>query len=136
MKYSFKQTKDFEHLLVLDKKAFPADTRQDFSQDAACWLIVDENGKSVGFCSIELMPNNTAFLSRAAVFGKKNQGLHKRAIKCRIKWAKAIGIKKIITYTSHWNFKSIANLIKCGFLFYEPKDKYAGKNAFYFQKRI
>lgn len=77
------------------------------------------------------------FLSRAGVFPwLSGRGLQRRMIRTRIKWAKKIGARYVVTYTTYDNHLSICNLIKCGFRFYVPEWKWAGPGVHYFMYEI
>ena len=74
------------------------------------------------------------FLSRCGVLTKyRGQGLQRRLIHARLRWAKAHGIRRAITYTLLENVASARNLVRAGFLPYWPKTEWAGK-VWYFEK--
>ena len=133
MRVQFKMTKDQKLLRRLYKKAFPRDDMRDFSKDVS-WVILSGK-KRIGFCSVKVTSFNEVFLASCGVF-KPGHGIQKKAIQHRIRWAKRNGYRQIVTYTSKDNYKSIANLIKCGFLMYNPSYAYAGRNFLYFSKKL
>jgi len=133
VKISCRQTKDYELLKKLDRRAFPIDALRDFQSDV-CWLI-KYNNDIVGYFSLEIINNNTAFLSRVGIF-KHGCGLHRRAINVRIRWCKKHNIKKIITYAHMNNFQSIVNLIRCGFRLYIEPDQHQREKFLHFIKTL
>ena len=128
---NFKKTSDLDRLKKLHKKAFPGEYVRNFEGDV-CWLIYYRD-KLAGFCSVKDLGDGSLFLSRAGVF-VKGVGLHRRAIRHRLRWAKRNGFAWVVTYVHIENFKSIANLIRCRFELYTPEENYAGKGFLYFRK--
>ena len=130
----FKITND--HLLLdsLDSKCFPADYRHDFARDKS-WIIHDGKGKLIGYTCLTPWSDGIVFLSRCGSL-KKGLKLQRAAISHRIAWAKRNGYKTVISYVSKDNYKSIANMIKAGFKFYEPDYAWVGRDFYYFQKTL
>lgn len=128
---TLKKTKDLKHMARLHKKAFPGENVRNFKDDV-CWLI-KINGTVRGFCSIKDLGDGSIFMSRAGVF-RNRKGLHRLAIRHRLKWAKRNGFAWAVTYTHVENFRSIVNLIRCGFELYIPEERYCGKEFLYFRK--
>lgn len=132
----FEKLKVEDHgvLFLLHKEAFPGEDVRDFSEDVA-WLV--RHGKHlVGFCSVGTrLGKQESFMSRSASF-KNGIGVQRACIRYRLRWLKRHGYKCAVTYTSYDNFKSTANLIRCGFQFYRPEWEYAGKGYHYLIKKI
>lgn len=108
--------------------------------DAYWWLAKNEDGKAIGYCGLKPLTGShkgMGFLCRAGVLPEaQGYNLQRRFIKLRIRKAKQIGLKQVITYTDRYNFKCIANMIKCGLRFYIPKNLYAGNSSVYFNLKI
>lgn len=116
MKYTITREDDLETARELHDLAFGAAWPGD---DHEHWFARDEAGKVVGFCSAKFVAGTKAvFLSRAAVIRTaRGAGLHKRLIRVRLHWARAQGVDLCITYVSMRNYRSMLNLVDCGFRF-------------------
>ena len=134
---------DEEDAVELHKLAFAGDPWWD-AKGGTYWVGLDVTTKwalprqrVVAFCGATLKDDPTrVFLSRAAVTKTaQGLGLQRRMIRMRCAWGKRQGAKLATTYTSIDNWSSIANLIRCGFEFYDPKDKYVG-TWHYFRKTL
>jgi len=138
MKIRFRQIDEEDEAKELHALAFPGTVwKSDYDiQDGQHWIaeaqttVGSANGQQytstqvVGFCTAKYRPEtNVVRLSRAAVTkSAQGQGLQRRMIRLRCAWGKRMGATRATTYTSKDNWESIANLIKCGFKFYAPKD--------------
>lgn len=127
-------TEDEAAVLALDRALFPQDEPVTIAH--ALWIAEDARGLPVGFCAAK-NTQSYAFLLRAAVTeGANGKGLQRRMIRVREQWAKRQGAKRIITYVSHANARSLVNLIRCGYRFYLPPTPYAGKRFHYLEKDL
>jgi hypothetical protein len=133
-KLHFKLTADFLLLDSFDRKCFPDDEPHDFTKDRS-WIIYEDEGNLLGFCSLTPLNRFTVFLSRAGVL-QEGQGVQRPAIHYRTLWAKRNGYSKVISYAAKDNFKSVANFVKAGFEFYDPQYAWAGRSFFYFMKEL
>lgn len=135
MSISLRRTDDLTTVTALHMLTFPGD---EFDLKGQLWLAHDESGTPVGFCAArKLKGENAVFLNRAGVLPCANgQRLQRRMILARLKWAKQIGAKHVITYVLYHNHASIVNLIKSGFRFYEPDYKWAGRDVHYFTRSL
>jgi len=117
------------HLLI-----FPED---EWTPSDAHWLIRDELGEAVGFCSARyLQGEDTVFFSRAGLLPRaRGNRLQRRMIQVRENWARRIGALSIVTYVIHGNHSSLANLMKANYRLYIPARKWAG-DVLYLQKEI
>ena len=108
----------------------------DSSPVDAHWWIAFQNGSPVAFAALtHYEDDDTAFLSLAGVLPcARGKGLQKRFIKKREKLAAELDCRRIITYTSYDNIVSANNLIKSGYLLYEPKWDWGVTDAYYFRK--
>ncbi len=130
--YTLRACDDLEELRELHALAMPADSWP--GDDHTFWVARDKSGRAVGFCSAIERPSRCVFLSRAAVIQElKGEGLQRRMIRVREAWARSIGATRIVTYTRLRNYPSMINLLRCGYRFYEPDERWAG-DVHYFEK--
>lgn len=132
-----KRTEDLRTCKALHTLLFPADEFE--VRGVAFWLAKDDDGEPAGFCSAKpsIIDDNAAFLSRAGVLPHaRGQGLQRRMIRTRLKWARAEGFSRAITYTHISNIPSARNLIACGFTVYAPDYPFAGEDMIYFEKSL
>lgn len=129
-----RRTDDISQILILHAKCFPGD---DIEPADAHWILWDE-GKAVGFCSGAcLQKENGSFLSRVGVVqGYQGKGLQRRLVRAYLAWSKKQGHKFSVTYTLFSNWKSIVNLLKCGYTFYAPACNWAGEGVHYFYREL
>ena len=135
-RYYIKRTENKELLKRLHDQIFPNDEWCGLD-DTVSWVIWFEK-KPVGFCLLNISESEYGYYTRAGVYSRHwGQGLHKRMILVREKFARLYGYKLIVTYTSMENIQSISNLQKRGYLIYEPKKRYADdkKNKFIYWKK-
>lgn len=106
--------------------------------DTHLW-IARSDGCPVAFASLTVYPDvpETAFLSLSGVIpSARGQGLQRKLIVKREAMCKKLGITRIISYASYDNIPSANNLIKCGYLLYEPTWEWGVKGSYYFQKKL
>lgn len=101
------------------------------------WLAYDGNDP-VGFAW--LTPSHRysdfAYLGRCGVIPLyRGQGLQQRFIRAREAKAKREGYNGTVTDTSS-NLPSANNLIRSGYLLYQPSTEYGFKNTLYWRKRF
>lgn len=125
MGYTIRRTEDVRAVEALNTLIFPAD---DWDDSEANWLVRDETGTLVGFCSArKVKGEETAFLSRAGLFPlARGAGLQRRMISIRERWAIQQGVTNVITYVMPDNHSSLVSLIKKGYRIYNPAWRYAG----------
>lgn len=124
--------------MYLHLETFPADEFPDDERNIY-WVVWDDSDKPVGFCIVRPVHGDkyTCFLSRAGLLPcARGNGLHKRMINTRIKWARKNKYKYCITYTVKNNFTSYNNLQNTGFKLYEPDYYYAGEESLYWRKAL
>lgn len=68
----------------------------------------------------------------------RGRGLQRSAIRWSERWARSIGARDCITYTHSQNIASMSNLIRSGYLPYEPTYAWVGRNPqwVYWIKRV
>jgi RimJ/RimL family protein N-acetyltransferase len=117
MKIHIQRSEDVETVREAHSLAFPRDPWP--GDDHEYWLATDGNGRVVGFASAIYWGDlKTVFLSRAAVVeSAQGTGLQRRFISARVRWAKTIpGCEFVWTYVERWNYASLYNLLRCGFM--------------------
>ena len=134
MKYTLSRTDDYNLVRALHTICMPGD---DYDLDGQLWVAHDDTGTPVAFCAARKLAGEPGvFFNRSGVLPCANrQGLQRRMIHARLRWAKEIGAEYVITYTLHTNYASIVNLLKCGFKFDTPAWRWAG-NSHYFVKDL
>ncbi len=126
-----------ETTMALNKVLFRFDDFEGPESGNVLWLATDATGEAVGFASIRPTIDHPemAFLSRAGVLsGHRRNGLHKRLIRVRERWARWVGYESIWTYTALWNIKSQRSLVRGGYLPWKPW--WAVADTIYFQKEL
>lgn len=126
-----RETRDFSLIAQLDKQCFPLDEPYKFT--VAKWWVIEENGEIMAYAGARYWPpDNAVFLCRAGVLPKyRGKNLQKKLIRIRKKWAKKIGASCAYTYTLPTNAISARNLVKCGFLPWNPGVAWAGPEFCY-----
>ena len=127
----------FERALALNKLIFGSEFHEGPESGNVIWLVTDATGEAVGFASIRPTQEHPemAFLSRAGVLsGHRRNGLHKRLIRVRERFARSEGFRSIWTYTASWNIKSMRGIVRGGYLPWEPW--WAEADTLYFQKEL
>jgi GNAT superfamily N-acetyltransferase len=84
--------------------------------------VAEVDGALAGYAALQLVDGGkAAFLSRCGVLpGYRGKGLQAALIKVRERFARKLGIKTVITYTTVTNLGSANSLIKCGYKLYRP----------------
>lgn len=132
---------DFEAIVKIQCRCFEGGALEvpDFS--GAWWVAESESG-IVGFAGIHASRNweKTGYLCRAAVLRRyRGQGIQKRFIHYREKWARAQKWQWIVTDTRAWNSASSNSLISCGYKLWQPPDWAAwveDADVLYWRKRL
>ena len=133
MKYKLEKKDDIARVAALHTLIMPDDDKDLSGQ---LWVVHDELGTPVAFCSARECEERVVFLARAGVLPVANGNrLQRRMIHARLRWAQEEGAYCCITYCMFENHASIVNLLKCGFKFYVPEWKWAG-DVHYFRKDI
>ncbi len=142
MKYVVRQVNTRDHeiaelLIRMQLECLPGD-RPDSVKQGYWWICYTETGKPAGFCGMRASVRwqETGYLSRAGVLdAHQGQGLQKRMIRVRIRKAKQLGWKWLLSDTSE-NPASANSLIACGFKMYEPRDPYGLRTSLYWRKKL
>jgi len=107
--------------------------------NVGAWWIVWDGADYAGFCGINppVHAGRPAYLVRAGVLPEhRGQGLQKRLIEVRLRYAKKMGWSEAVTYTLCNNAPSANSLIAKGFKVYIPKVPWASDkdNVIYWKK--
>ena len=131
------RTNDIPNIKRLHKRFFPRDILPKIDDNNTYWFFL-VNNKVSGFCILRIIePKSIAFLCRSGVEKRySGYGVQKRMIRIREIYARRQGIKRMITYTSPDNYRSISNLIKSDYQLYRPDWQYAGPEELYFLKDL
>lgn len=121
----------------LDSRLFHDDERVDYIEESA-WWVGWKGEVPVAYAGARYLPTaNAVFLSRAGVLAEaRGEGLQRKMIRLRLRWARQQGANRAITYTHPANIVSSNNLIKCGFLLYNPEWPWAGEEFLYWYKEL
>lgn len=119
-------------LQELDKQVFVG-ASDEFKTNREWWVIVQKE-KIVAYCGSLYSQGVCIFVRAWVARSLRGQGLQRKMIKTRLKAAK--GCYKAITYVYYDNHNSINNLVKSGFLTYNPEYKYAGSGFIYLFKDL
>lgn len=131
--YRIRRTANLRLARELHERLLPDDTW--VGDDHTFWVVEDNEGLPVGFCSAVYRPGlKYAYMSRAALDKSvRGAGLQRRMIRTRVAWAKRQGATKVITYTLLKNYSSMTNLIRSGFRFDTPEVAWVGDDVHYFK---
>jgi len=123
-------------LAELQRICLPYD--QPLDTNFGSWWIASQDGRDVGFAGLVRTVSWTdcGYLCRAGVIpSHRGQGLQKKFIYVRIRQAKALGWKWLVSDTTE-NPASANSLIRCGFKMFEPSKPWGFKNTLYWRKKL
>jgi GNAT superfamily N-acetyltransferase len=123
-------------LSALQKICLPYD--QPLDTNFGSWWIASQDGRDIGFAGLVRSVSwiDCGYLCRAGVVPThRGQGLQKKFIRVRIRQAKTLGWKWLISDTTE-NPASANSLISCGFKMFEPSKPWAFKNSLYWRKKL
>lgn len=131
---------NIQRLNILQELVFGEVYISPFAENEFWWLAFDDEGLA-GFSCLTIYDHDdntkSAFTSLSGVIHRaRGQGIQKRMLKRREKFASQRGCYRLISYTSRCNIISANNLIKAGYLLYTPEYDWGIENAFYFQKML
>lgn len=121
----------------LDSRLFTDEERVDYI-DESVWWVGWKDEVPVAYAGARYIPEaNAVFLSRAGVLPEaRGQGIQRKLISLRLRWANTTGAKNAITYTHPLNHPSANNLIRSGFLLYSPQWQWAGPEFLYWIRKL
>ena len=123
-------------LSALQNKCLPFDAPYD--TNFGSWWIATENGVDIGFAGLVRTVSWTdcGYLCRAGVIPTaRGQGLQKQFIRVRLRQAKALGWRWVITDTTD-NPASANSLISTGFKLFQPTKPWGFKNTLYWRRKL
>ena len=134
MKYKIKRGKSLFLAYVLHEWYVSPEPTICIKKDSIPWYVYGEDGKSYGFASARELNGDILYLNSAAVVPEaRGNGLQKRLIRCRARYADKHDLTAI-TYTTPDNSASINNLVSCGFRAYQPEYPWVGKQYCYWRR--
>ena len=125
----------YTRLKELDQHTVFPGCNDEFQKNRDWWVQLNEEQKIIAYCGCLYNQGICIFIRAWVDRSARGKGLQKKMIKARIKSAKQT-CKTVITYTTADNIHSINNLIKTGFILYEPVYKYSGPNVLYWTQKI
>ena len=102
------------------------------------WIAYDNNNEPKAFGGAKIQKHNKGvYLCLSGVLPEaRGQGIQKKLIQARIKWARKQNVPAVHTYTAPFNLASSNNLISCGFKLFEPNTKWGLKDSLYWVKYL
>lgn len=137
--FTVRRCHDIDLMEWLNDELFPNDDFEGIEVGNRFWVARSLPSKTaVGFCSVRPSRDGVgAFLSRAGVLEPaRGQGLHKRMIQVRCRWAHSKGYPYILTYCLKSNEPSAISLQHAGFSLYAPLWRWAGEECFYWRRDL
>lgn len=139
--FRIKKTKDLSLVRSLDFAIFgEEEAESDYANAAYTWWVVWQGSDPVAFCGLEAAADRRGpygVLLRAGVVPEaRGQGLQRRMIRVRDAQARKLELECVITYTDRYNVRSSNNLIKEGYLLYNPEHKWGLSQGLYFWKAL
>lgn len=124
----------YERLKNLDLYYVFPGCGNEFKSNRVWWVIMDED-RIIAYAALAYLTDRVCLYVRAWVHKDyRGLGLQRRLIKHRIRHARQMKCKTIVTYTTNDNPASGNNLFHCGFRQFLPEYKYAGKEMVYYRK--
>lgn len=108
-------------------------------EDGGEWWIAFYGDEPVGFGAIKPSVRwpSTGYLSRAGVIPEhRGNGLQRKLIRTRLKWARLQGWQWAITDNIEGNSESANNIAASGFRLYDPAIAWGSAGALYWRKYI
>jgi GNAT superfamily N-acetyltransferase len=134
--YKIRKTLRFEDIIILNNLIFPCDPLE-IDEKSRAWLVSHKD-KPAGFCTMRMLDDGIAFMDRGGILDEhRGNGIHKRLIKVRERYARSQQCNCIITYVMADNYASLFTLIRHDYKMYEPDYAYAGsKGVIYLIKEL
>lgn len=98
------------------------------------WWGAFEGEELVAYAGARVLPSGAWFLSRAGVREAwRGHRLQLRLIRARVRRGRQLACSRIVTYTMPNNAPSMRNLIRGGFMPYEPEVAWSGSGVVYWK---
>ncbi|MBF9235561.1 GNAT family N-acetyltransferase [Microvirga alba] len=120
----------------LHSECLPYDKLPNFTE--GFWWIAYHGDDAVGFAGMVRSARwiDAGYMNRAGVVpDHRGHGLQKRLIRVRMRYAKRIGWRWLITDTTE-NPPSANSLIGCGFRAYDPANPWGGRTTTYWRRAL
>ena len=128
----------FRSLRQMDLACFPGDPKPRWTLNN--WWVLWADGVEAGYGAmrfVEAYDGAAAYMTRVGILPRfRGRGLQKWLVRARVRYAKSVGVARVVTYTICENHPSSNNLIKCGFRVYQPKIQWAGRNVIYWERKL
>lgn len=135
MRIQAAKAEDFDQLKQLDKFCFRG-CGDEFTANRRWWIAKNARGRIIAYAGAAYSEGVCIFV-RAWVDNKfRRNGLHRKLIDARMRHAAKVGCYRAVTYTLKSNTPSANNLLRRGFLLYNPSYAWAGNEQLYFYKDI
>lgn len=134
--YRIARCKDEFLIYGLDRAIFPHDLKVGY-EDAYWWVAFDSEDAPVGYAGLRpsLQKEQAGYLCRVGVLPHaRGNGLQKRFIRVRERFARKGGMIELRTDTAPFNIASMRSLIKTGYLPFMPEEEWGVDNAVYWRK--
>ena len=132
-----RQSKNVNRLFTLQKTCLPSDNPYD-TTTGFWWAATDASSRDIAFAGLVYSSrwSDCGYLCRAGVVpSSRGQGIQKKLIRVRIRQAKAVGMKWLITDTYN-NPASSNSLISCGFKLFDPSVPWGATGTLYFRLKL
>jgi GNAT superfamily N-acetyltransferase len=129
---------DFDLLLELQRACLPSDKPYDTAR-GWWWVAFTAADVPVAFAGLTETYADPwmGYLCRAGVVPEaRGAGLQKRLIRTRLRLAKSLGMRSVVTDTAHGNHASANSLIATGFRMYQPAQCWAAPGAHYWRRIV
>lgn len=101
------------------------------------WWLAWHDGEAVALAGLDVHRTDEAFLNLCGVMpSHRGQGLQGRLISARVKMARLLGVKTVVTYVYYGNHASANNIFSAGFRLVTPGYRYGGHHVHYFQRTL
>lgn len=113
LKFRISRTDDLEVIAELDDQCFQWETEVD---ERAVWWVATLDSEPVAYAGAIDLGDGLWYLNRAGTLRPfRGNGLQKRLVRTRVRYAQATGGKRVVTYTAPHSSASMRALISCGF---------------------
>jgi GNAT superfamily N-acetyltransferase len=132
-----RQLKNVNRLFTLQRICLPSDNPYD-TTTGFWWAATDASSRDIAFAGLVYSSrwSDCGYLCRAGVVpSSRGQGIQKKLIRVRIRQAKAVGMKWLITDTYN-NPASSNSLISCGFKLFDPSVPWGATGTLYFRLKL
>lgn len=132
-----RQLKNVNRLFTLQGICLPSDNPYD-TNTGFWWTATDASNRDIAFAGLVYSSrwSDCGYLCRAGVVpSSRGQGIQKKLIRVRIRQAKAVEMKWLVTDT-HDNPASSNSLISCGFKLFNPSVPWGAKGTLYWRLKL